>query len=747
MGGALSREERIEALFSQYGDMERAVQLADEQIAYEGGTPSPLAGQGVGQPDLIAEYYRQNPDAAPGARLGSAEEGAGGRYDPNLGAVIAPAPGIATTNPGQGQDNPSDGYLRAMLQERLKQREMESMGLPGTFGQNSSTMTTPFNDEIAGAVGYLSQGAGNIGRRLTGRPIEVSAADRGGAMMDLMQEYQGNYQRDRPLQSGVAQVVGGFAMAPARAAGAVGAAQNFLRTSNAFARPTVQQGLGMGAGTGAVYGAADTNGGLANRAIGAGVGAGAGLALTGLAAGGEQAVRGLLRGADDRLGAAVQRTLRADQIDPADFASRLDSLPPGGLPMDVAGPNFQGVVEAAAQMPGPARTQIQTAIQTRQAGRADRLGERVSEGLGGRGDYIATLDNLITQRRQAANSVMNEIGQQPVRLDDASVRALRSPLARGEIQRAAQAALASPDQATYEMGANLNRLADTLLDNPAGAQIDVRTAQDLSRALLDMSSEAWRRGDGQMGTALRQIGGSVRQNARQSVPGYDQWLRRYGDESEQIGALELGRQVFRNADDAAVDGMSAEALRTRLADMSETSQEMFRKGVGEAIIARARASGGDLGAMRNILRSREIADRVRLAFPDEASMNRFFQSLDQEVNAAGLDNQVLGNSRTAFRGAAQKQFGAEPPPESAINMLGAGIPGVALEGLRQSARLIGRTVARNRSLLENPASNARLGQALTDPDVLRALLTTQRPRGLFGSRLGAPVGTLPQTAF
>lgn len=639
----------------------------------------------------------------------------------------------------QGTPSAAPGHQMARQQEEARSKLLRDSGVGMSMADQ---FTAPLNDEMAGAVGYLSQGAGNLGRRLMGRDIEVSAAERGRAATDVARSDQDRFTRENPVQSFVGQTLGGFAFAPARAAGVAGGVQNMLRTSGGFMRPGRLANYAAAGATGAGYGAADAEGGFVDRAVGGGIGGLVGLGTAGAIDGGQALVRRMSPGVEGRLSGAMQRTLQADQMTPADFASRLDALPEGGLPMDVAGPNFRGVVEAAAQMPGPARTRIQGAIEGRQTGRADRLGERVSEGLGGTGDYIATLDNLVTQRREAANTVMSEIGTQPVRLDDASIRALRSPLARGEIQRAAQAALASPDQATYEMGANLNRLAETLLDNPAGAQIDVRTAQDLSRALLDMSSEAWRRGDGQQGRALGQIGGAVRQNARQSVQGYDQWLRRYGDESEQIGALELGRQVFRNAEDAAADGMSAAALRTRLSEMSETSQEMFRKGVGEAVIARARASRGDIGAMRDIMRSREIADRVRLAFPDEAAMSRFFQTLDQEVNAANLDNQVLGNSRTAFRGAAQKQFGAEPPPDQASNLIGSSLSGIALEGLRQGARGLGRTVARHRSLLENPAANDRLGQALTDPEVLRALLMNpRRPRGLIGGGR-APVGTI-----
>lgn len=156
-----------------------------------------------------------------------------------------------------------DGRAIALQQEREALERQRRLGIAGydrpTF---TDQFTAPINDEIAWLTGYGTQALGNVGRNITGQPVEVSALDRARAMRQISNEGQDQFVEDYPVQAFTGAVLGGAAMAPARGA----------------AIPGVIGRLGTEAGLGAAYGAAEGDS-LADRLSGAGFGAGVGLAL------------------------------------------------------------------------------------------------------------------------------------------------------------------------------------------------------------------------------------------------------------------------------------------------------------------------------------------------------------------------------------------------------------------------------------------------------------------------------------
>lgn len=568
--------------------------------------------------------------------------------------------------------------------------------------------------------------------------------DRGRAVAGVAREQQKAFAEEHPWQAGLGQALGGFAFAPARAVGAAAAV-------NGFARPTVGQAYKQAAAIGGGYGVADAEGGVSGRLQGGALGAGLGVATAGLIDGGTRLLprgRGALQPNENRVAEALNRELRSNRMSPQDILTAMHGAPEGTLPLNLGRGALSGAAEVIAQSPGPGRQVVMDALRQQRATSGDRIGRRVQEALGGEGNYFATLDDQIAQRRTAANEVMGQIEGRSFNLSPDSVTALRSDLAQSELRKAASFGLASPDEAVRNNAANLNRLADTLLDNPAAAQLDLRNAQTVSKALLDASSDAWRTGDGARAQALGGLGRAIRQNASDAVPEYGQWLKRYGDDSSQIEALELGRSVLRNVDDPRPDGVSAEVLRKQVAEMSDTAKDLFRKGVGEAIVARSRTSKGGVGAMRDILRSDELGARLRVAFPDEQSYTRFLNAAEAEAAMGDAANGILSNSRTAFRQGAAQRMGAEDYGQAA-DLIGASLPGLAIEGVKQGVRSVGKIFGRNRSVLENDDLNELFAKALTDQDLLRQMLQGQRPRrGLFGGRAPAGVaGALPSAVL
>lgn len=375
------------------------------------------------------------------------------------------------------------------------------------------------------------------------------------------------------------------------------------------------------------------------------------------------------------------------------------------------------LAEIAAQSPGPARKRLLEARVDYAANAPKRTKADIGQALGGKGDYLDTLDAMIESRKATANRGMAQIEMQPVKLDENSVLALRSDLAKGAIRDRATNALASPDPAIRESGARLRRLADDLLDNPGDVSISLRDAQDISRALQQQAKSAYASGDGGRGEALATLGKAVRSNAadvqRGGVKGYAEWLKQYGDDVSNEEALQLGMDVFKK-------GNTAAAIRKQLKDASPAEADMFRKGVGEAVLDQVRQKG-DVAALRQLLKNEENAERVSLAFPDDKAFADFMESAAKRVGEQDMNNRVFGGSPTYKRQVARAELEDE----------GGDLADTFLDVVTLDAKSLSKKAAkaglksapfRRPSIISDPQMNELLGKVLSDPDQLTELL-------------------------
>lgn len=101
------------------------------------------------------------------------------------------------------------GYDKA--KERIAKRDTDAKALNNRFAgplaglmngasdlQRQVARNTGAFDEVAGGLSYLSQGAENIFRQATGKPIEISAGAAGKAAMDYEREGQASYAKANP---------------------------------------------------------------------------------------------------------------------------------------------------------------------------------------------------------------------------------------------------------------------------------------------------------------------------------------------------------------------------------------------------------------------------------------------------------------------------------------------------------------------------------------------------------------------
>lgn len=662
----------------------RTVQPADSALAV---APGEYAA------DYVARFDRDGDNRA------SVEEmqAAGWQFDYQQGKWFPPGSDVGGNEPpappagpqgGQPPQGPqggtpqSQGYRTALEQERANADLVSRAG--GGYGMTDA-LTGEFNDELAYGAGYLTQGLGNIGRRLTGREIEVSAQDRARASRDVMAQDRDEFARERPVQNFTGNVLGAAAFGPQGAA------------------RTMVGRMAQGAGMGATYGFAGAEGNVVERlpeaAIGAGVGAIAvpvvekavAPAINALARpviqGAQSSGRFLGRQAGN-VGNALgipgsQRLVANNQPNPlasgmnrfADRmgAERVNALNPNlatarnnGLDqadlIDVLDDGSIGRMRALATRDTPGRDRMVQSAERRRANLPSRAARIASEEISqDTRPAIQAIDDLSATRRANASAIDN-FGADEVPLSQDAILALRSDFVRPHIRAAAQRAQGSTDPVEREAAARLNRLAEEVLDNPGQARLTVREAQDISKALNDAATSAFRNNpaDGQV---LANLGRSVRQTARDNSQGYDSWLRQYGDDSDLIEAATTGRNfVSVSKDPASARGTEAFVQRAQQAGPAElgiqraaareavevagsnpsgarTVLEGFANDAGQA--RRAAALGADAGR----LQARASAELDSVTRHQRASPRIGSESSVNLQDSAGAAGAVVGTAR------------------------------------------------------------------------------------------------------
>ena len=705
----LSIDESVQALMQQGYSAPDALRLSQEQqqrdkLGSDAANPIPL--DRVDRDKLLS----QNPTGAwvvqPGGEPyfvepGSIEEGA--------------------LRPGDIEFQRGQIAVRPQVDETTEQRrDMDpfARNVDAMFRGGVDAATLGFSDEIgSGLAAALSAARGQEG---------------------FGEGFERRQARERAINEADAQDAGGFRLTGQLLGGLVapgtGAAGRFIQGAQGASR--IARAGQVGAGYGAAYGLGGAEGNVAERApeavmgglLGAGTGAigqgalnagGAGLR----ALGARNAQRAAERTPEGRVRGVLARALERDTITPQDYLASLDDAVPGQFPFERGGENLVGLAEVAAQSPGPARAELVKALRDRSDTATNRISERLGEAFGAEGNSIQTIRNRVKERGDAAAAGMAQFGDRPVALDDNAILALRQSLASKAVREEAINAAA---ELTPEGSAAANRLfslTDEALDNPAAARMTIREAQDVSYALKEAASRAYRGGFNTRGAALQRASDAIRGAARQDGD-YAAWLGDFGDASEVIDALRKGRNVFAGATEK--NAMSSAELRDAWPTLSEGARENFRLGVGEALLDRARSQGG-VTAMRRLLKDREIADRVRVAFGSDDAFESFMRGAADEVGMQDVANQVLGGSPTARRAAGAADLNAQEgsPVLDTIGMLAGDVSSGTALARRGVREVLARIPRKDRSVLGDRETNALLAQALRDPDFVRQILADQ----------------------
>lgn len=670
---AQNRQRRINAVAQGLG---RESIFSDQEIAAgrSDGAAGPMGENGLPTyPGLVAASagLTDAPAGQSGGPVGP--DGGGGPVDPN-----APKPGdVRVSSQPLAEDDtpaslaaqgyvydaardtwsrtrqeqapdPMQGYGTALQQERANADRLAPLG--GGVSMSSQT-TAPFNDELAYAAGYLTQGAGNIGRRLAGRDVEVSAAARGRAAQTVYQQDQANYAKEHPGRNAFAQVAGSAAIGSGgpstmltRIVGGGGVGTAFGASSgDSWGERGRNALIGAGVGAAASPVAERIIAPIAGRAIGAGVNAfqdvsrfagrqagraGEALGVPGAAALVERAQPNVLAQSVNRFASRAPQDVNA-------LRSNVDRFRAQGIEptfADAVNDGGRGVMRATATRQTPARQAAREFADNRATGLQDRVSSQARRHISDdpRSPMEMTAE-MTAKRSREADAAFGGVRGDLISPDRAVLEALRTPAMRPAIEEAMTSALNRGDQETAGL---LRNLTDDALEYGADAQITVGMADRISRSLNGRAEALQRAGNNDAAAAQFALAERLRGSARSQSPGYDTALRQFADESGKIDAVALGEGFMT---------MEADQFAAAVAQLAPEERAVAQAAARRAVERQAGTQGNAPGVAQRLSGGREQGMRSAALLDDPEALQTAMATEREALRNAQAVNPSAGS--------------------------------------------------------------------------------------------------------
>lgn len=506
-------------------------------------------------------------------------------------------------------------------------------------------------------------------------------------------------------------------LAGSLATGGIGAAKAIATGGNLFTKSAIGAGVGGAAGT--VQGF-NTGDGIEDRVEQAKVGSVAG-AFTG----------GAIPGAAKIVGAAARRiaapsakaTAKALNVSKA-AANRIrrgfdDSVNTGTLRKGEDGdllldlsPQLRGQAEAITTQPGAGGQSILNAVFARREGAGGRIQAALDEGLGtdvGR----SVVKNVSKLERKAAGRMFEAAKQSGQLFDMAPIR--------GQINQIADGLIKQGD----------DKLRNFVNGLPEGA-VDAKTLHFIRQNLDDEISVAFRAGRGNLGNALKDIRSTV-DGELKSIPGWAQADKAFSLAKQREGAFDAGRGVFQR------NFGSPDELRSELSSMAPEVKKAFVQGARDAVSTIMGTARNDAGAaIRELAEKGWNKEKLQIIL-GKSNAGRIIKTLEQEKRFADTLTALTGNSRTAARQAAQKEF--PNPTDRGANIREAtsgGVSGAAMNAVFRLADMLAGGALNRRSARISEEGARLLSSTGFDRDaVVRTLsqLASQKKTALNRSEI------------
>jgi hypothetical protein len=403
----------------------------------------------------------------------------------------------------------------------------------------------------------------------------------------------------------------------------------------------------------------------------------------------------------------VERAIADDALTPQAMQARLAELGPEGMLADV-GPNLRSQAEAIASTPGPGQRVVLDAVQGRTQGAPGRITNDLNAAMGGPVNPTDEIATILQRRQQQAAPLYRQAYQQPVQMTQDVADVLSTPAGQQAIRRAERLAL-----------------------NEGGAlQANVRGLDLVQRALDDMASTAGRAGRANEARIIRDLHGRIVSEVEGQVPAWRAARQLYRSESATAEALDAGRNIFSRA-------VTPDELAAQMRGMSHAERDAFTQGARAGIADIMGSARNDANAARALFEKGWTVDKLNSVIGPQAT-TRLVQSLQREGTFFGTATGITGNSRTAARTAAGKEFPSgigDPHVPTTVAEAAMYIP-------RKIANAIAGSTMRARAAQQGgDAARALTATGADRDEILRQILAASMLRGR-NAAMGANIGAL-----
>jgi hypothetical protein len=549
-------------------------------------------------------------------------------------------------------------------------------------------LTGGFGDELSGAL-YAT------GRTMTS-PFRGEApnwTENYAKMRDSWREAEKIFDKAHPYASTGTEIVSSIFSPIAKIAGPMNAASMVGRAG---------QAAGAGARIGSVYGLGNAEGHAWDQLKGTATGAVAGGAIGGVAA-------PVIEGASALIGKAVNSVMsRVHGATPAErkiaaliaeigggdinagmaeVNRRLAAAGPDAALADVLGVGGQRLARAAANVPGQGAQIADDFVAARVAGRSGRL-QSAADTIAPRQNLVSVAEQMDNAQRAAARPLYDEAFRANQAVTSPEIDAiLGTPAGSGALRQAATMMRndrALVGKADPELTAALDEAIAIGKAAPGDRTgfgvadgLKLRTLDYVKRALGDMEQTKINSGERDaariIGDLRRSLTGELdrldvtaKAGPNSLKPEGGAYVRargEYGKAAKQKDALELGQAFLR--EDANV---TAAALR----GMSDAEKEAFRLGARKAI-GDMISSDTQAAVSRFTDKKEALWERLRNAFPDDASFNAFKEKIGSEIKKAQTERFISPRAGSHTTPMAQdiQEMGRVPTPllDAGMNLL------------------------------------------------------------------------------
>jgi hypothetical protein len=522
--------------------------------------------------------------------------------------------------------------------------------------------------------------------------------------------------------------------------------------ANPYVRGAVTGGV-----TGAISGAGAAKEGerMQGAKTGAIIGTAAGTALpavmrTGRA--GSQWLRSRLASSDGAVDSQaaqkVNRALQQQNMTPQQAAQKVAEDKAMGVPSTLAntGKRTVALTEVLAQRPGTAPEIVENALEGQRLGARERTYGQVRQAISP-GDFYGEETKLVEQLRRQADTLYDKAYEFGAVNDGRIQDVLQHPRFQGFYNKAREIA------DTEAMSARLRgedpskfQLAEIYTVDPNGVAVltkvpDVRTLDYIKRG-IDATIDAGFRGQG-MSTAeanalkdLRKVFVNTIDEATGGVDSpYFKARQVYSGDMEVLDAMRKGMDDFNKLDH--------EEIIKLVKDMTPTEKEAFRTGAVRNIYSRIMSPSQNINAAQRVIGAPEMQAKLQPLFDSPEKFDLFKAALERESQLFQQSNQILGNSATFRRQAANAEFNENDAGAFVGDMISGGgffnsITNAAAR-LARSAQMSDEVAGKTAKLLmsSDPADVAAAVKLLED----EAAKAIPRELAFNAAELGAITGT------